>query len=161
MMRVLLLVVVALLGQASAFTLNAGALAPRRAHAVSLTMATDLRTGDMVKVISGDSKVSGTLSQSYFGLACGIHAQPCQYTSPVGARIAKSRGPMLVVAQGEVAKLLAIDKKNGKVTVEGINVRTKHVKPMKEGESGQLLKKEMPIAISNVALADEQPAAAE
>ena len=41
--------------------------------------------------------------------------------------------------------------------VEGVNVRTKHVKPMKEGETGQLLKKEMPIAISKVRLADDQP----
>ena len=55
------------------------------------------------------------------------------------------------------AKLLAIDKKKGKVVVEGVNLRTKHVKPMKEGESGSLLKKERPIAISNVALSDEQP----
>ena len=43
--------------------------------------------------------------------------------------------------------------------VEGVNVRTKHVKPMKEGETGQLLKRERPIHISNVALSDEQPAA--
>ena len=59
------------------------------------------------------------------------------------------------------AKLLAVDKKKGMVVVEGVNVRTKHVKPMKEGESGSLLKKEKPIHISNVALADEQPAEAE
>ena len=32
---------------------------------------------------------------------------------------------------------------------------------MKEGETGQLLKKERPIHISNVALSDEQPAAEE
>ena len=59
--------------------------------------------------------------------------------------------------QGTVAKLLAIDKKKGKVIVEGVNLRTKHVKPMKEGESGNILKKEMPISMSNIALADEQP----
>merc|ERR1719198_2897081 len=59
--------------------------------------------------------------------------------------------------KGETGKLLAIDLKKGKVLVEGVNVRTKHVKPMKEGETGQLLKKEMPIAISKVRLADDQP----
>ena len=59
------------------------------------------------------------------------------------------------------AKLLAVDKKKGMVVVEGVNVRTKHVKPMKEGESGSILKKEGPIHISNVALTDEQPAAAD
>ena len=54
-----------------------------------------------------------------------------------------------------------VDAKKGKVVVEGVNIKTKHVKPMKEGESGSILKKESPIAISNVKLTDEQPEAAE
>ena len=54
-----------------------------------------------------------------------------------------------------------VDAKKGKVVVEGVNIKTKHVKPMKEGESGSLLKKERPIHISNVALADVQPSASE
>ena len=45
------------------------------------------------------------------------------------------------------------------VIVEGVNVRTKHVKPMKEGETGQLLKKEMPVHISNVAFKEGAAAA--
>ena len=52
-----------------------------------------------------------------------------------------------------------IDAKKGKVVVEGVNIKTKHVKPMKEGESGSILKKESPISISNVKISDEQPAA--
>ena len=64
-----------------------------------------------------------------------------------------------IICQGTVGKLLSIDKKNMQVVVEGVNVRTKHVKPMKEGESGSLVKKEMPIHMSNVALSTEQPAA--
>ena len=64
------------------------------------------------------------------------------------------------VLQGTVGKLLSIDMKKKQVVVEGVNIRTKHVKPMKEGESGSLVKKEMPIAISNVALSDAQPAVA-
>eukprot|EP00325_Prymnesiales_sp_UTEX-LB-985_P032328 CAMPEP_0174718260 /NCGR_PEP_ID=MMETSP1094-20130205/28405_1 /TAXON_ID=156173 /ORGANISM="Chrysochromulina brevifilum, Strain UTEX LB 985" /LENGTH=124 /DNA_ID=CAMNT_0015918317 /DNA_START=30 /DNA_END=404 /DNA_ORIENTATION=+ len=74
-------------------------------------------------------------------------------------------GDMVTVISGDdkgtTAKLLAIDLKKGKVLVEGVNVRTKHVKPMKEGETGSLLKKEVSIAISNVKLSDEQPAPAE
>ena len=62
-----------------------------------------------------------------------------------------------MLAQGTSGKLLAIDLKKNKVVVEGVNVRTKHVKPMKEGETGSLLKKEVAIAISNVKLSDEQP----
>ena len=63
-------------------------------------------------------------------------------------------------SQGTTGKLLSIDSKKMQVVVEGVNIRTKHVKPMKEGESGSLVKKEMPIAISNVALSTEQPAVA-
>ena len=61
--------------------------------------------------------------------------------------------------QGTVGKVLMVDVKKGKIVVEGVNIKTKHVKPMKEGESGSILKKESPIHISNVALTDEQPAA--
>merc|ERR1719271_1653093 len=51
-----------------------------------------------------------------------------------------------------------MDKKSQAI-VEGVNVKTKHQKPMKEGESGSILKKEAPIAISNIVLADvEEPA---
>ena len=62
--------------------------------------------------------------------------------------------------KGKVGKLTKINIKKGEVVVEGINVRTKHVKPMKEGESGSLVKSERPIHISNVKLSDEQPAPA-
>merc|ERR1719484_87676 len=54
--------------------------------------------------------------------------------------------------KGSTGKVLMLDKKKGKIIVEGINVRTKHVKPMKEGESGSILKKEQPIDMSNVVL---------
>ena len=56
--------------------------------------------------------------------------------------------------KGEVGKVLFMDKKKGQVIVEGMNVRTKHIKPRKDGETGQLLKKEMPIHISNVAFSE-------
>merc|ERR1719454_1870106 len=61
-------------------------------------------------------------------------------------------------AKGTIGKLLMVDKKKGKVIVEGVNIQTKHVKPMKEGESGSILKKEAPIHISNVALSGDAPA---
>ena len=48
---------------------------------------------------------------------------------------------------GKISKVLA--KKN-QVIVEGINLRTKHVKPMKEGDTGQIVRRELPIHISNI-----------
>ena len=52
-------------------------------------------------------------------------------------------------------QVISIDSRKSKVTVEGVNMRTKHVKPTKEGETGSILKRETPIHISNVRLADD------
>jgi ribosomal protein L24 len=74
--------------------------------------ASRFRSGDQVKVISGDSK-------------------------------------------GSTGKVIRVDMKKGLVVVEGVNIRSKHVKPMKEGESGSIVKKEMAIHVSNVAPVDD------
>ena len=52
-----------------------------------------------------------------------------------------------------------VDMAKGKIVVEGVNIMTKHVKPMKEGERGSILKKERPIHISKVKVTDEAPPA--
>ena len=84
----------------------------------------------------------------------------CNASVASAPTLTRTFASLSICAQKKTGKVLSIDLKGGKVVVEGVNVRTKHVKPMKEGESGSLLKKEMPIAISNVALSDEQPAVA-
>jgi large subunit ribosomal protein L24 len=53
---------------------------------------------------------------------------------------------------GKISEVLA--KKN-QVIVEGINLRTKHVKPMKEGDTGQIVRREIPIHVSNIKLISE------
>ena len=47
-------------------------------------------------------------------------------------------------------KVIAVDAKNGKVTVEGVNIITKHAKPSAANQNGGIIQKEAPIAISNV-----------
>jgi large subunit ribosomal protein L24 len=47
-------------------------------------------------------------------------------------------------------KVLSIDRKNGRVLVEGVNIITKHVKPSQGSPDGGIIKKEAPIHISNV-----------
>ena len=47
-------------------------------------------------------------------------------------------------------KVIAVDKKDGKVTVEGVNVVTKHTKPSAANQNGGIIQKEAPIDISNV-----------
>ncbi|MBD2664501.1 50S ribosomal protein L24 [Richelia sinica FACHB-800] len=50
---------------------------------------------------------------------------------------------------GEVIKALPQDSQ---VIVKGVNIKTKHVKPQQEGESGQIITREYPIHSSNVML---------
>lgn len=56
-------------------------------------------------------------------------------------------------AVGEVKQIIKNDPKNVKVLVEGVNVKTKHVKPTQTSPGG-IEKVEAPINISNVALVD-------
>ena len=52
--------------------------------------------------------------------------------------------------KGKEGKVIAVDTKNAKVTVEGINMVTKHTKPSAANPNGGIIQKEAPIAISNV-----------
>lgn len=47
-------------------------------------------------------------------------------------------------------KVIAVDKKNGKVTVEKINMVTKHTKPSAANQNGGIIQVEAPIDASNV-----------
>ena len=60
--------------------------------------------------------------------------------------------------KGRDGKVLSVDAKNGKVTVEGINMVTKHQKPTQGNPQGGIVKSERPIDVANVMLlADGQP----
>ena len=47
-------------------------------------------------------------------------------------------------------KVLSVDKKNGRVVVEGINMLTKHTKPSAANQQGGIVNQEGAIDISNV-----------
>lgn len=47
-------------------------------------------------------------------------------------------------------KVLSVDKKNGRVVVEGINMITKHTKPSAANQQGGIVTQEGSIDISNV-----------
>ena len=47
-------------------------------------------------------------------------------------------------------KVIAVNKKDGKVLVEGVNMLTKHTKPSAENQNGGIIHQEGPIDISNV-----------
>ena len=49
-------------------------------------------------------------------------------------------------------KVLEIDRKKGRVLVEGVNMITKHAKPSAANPNGGIIQREAPIDISNVML---------
>ena len=66
------------------------------------------------------------------------------------------KGDMVKVIAGKdkdkEGKVIAVDHKNGRVTVEGVNMLTKHTKPSMTNQNGGIVTKEAPLHISNVML---------
>ena len=52
--------------------------------------------------------------------------------------------------KGKEGKILSVDKKKNRVTVEGINMITKATKPSAANQQGGLVSKEAPLDVSNV-----------
>jgi large subunit ribosomal protein L24 len=52
--------------------------------------------------------------------------------------------------KGKVGEILRAIPTQSKVIVKGVNIKTKHVKPKQEGESGRVVTIEFPIHSSNV-----------
>ncbi|MFA7507711.1 MAG: 50S ribosomal protein L24, partial [Bacilli bacterium] len=57
-------------------------------------------------------------------------------------------------SKGKTGKVLNILIKSDKVVVEGVNIVSRHTKPSNANPDGGIIKKEAPIAISNVQLVD-------
>lgn len=58
--------------------------------------------------------------------------------------------------KGTIGKITKVNAKTGQVIVEGVNIKTKHVKPKAQGETGQIMKMEFPVHHSNVQLYSEK-----
>ena len=54
--------------------------------------------------------------------------------------------------KNKIGKVLKISPRNGKILVSGINLKFKHLKPMKENGIGEIKQIEAPIHHSNVKL---------
>ncbi len=65
-------------------------------------------------------------------------------------------GDQVVVISGfhknEIGEVLRVNKKTGKIIVQGINFKFKHVKPNSINEIGEIKQMEAPIHHSNVKL---------
>jgi len=75
------------------------------------------------------------------------------------------KGDSVVVITGDdkdvtkPRKVLEVILEKGRVLVEGVNIVTKHTKPSAQNTKGGILKKEAPIAISNVMIWDAKAGA--
>ena len=69
------------------------------------------------------------------------------------------KGDMVRVIAGtsknSEGKVIAVDTKNHKVTVEGVHMIKKHVKPSMANQAGGIVEQEGPIDISNVMLLED------
>ena len=54
--------------------------------------------------------------------------------------------------KGKEGKILVVDRKKGRVIVEGVNMISKHQKPNAANQQGGIVNKEAPIDASNVML---------
>ena len=69
----------------------------------------------------------------------------------------KSGDEVVVIAgknKGSHGKVLKVNLDDDRVVVQGVNIVTKHVKPSRESPQGGIQKREAPIHLSNVMLAD-------
>jgi large subunit ribosomal protein L24 len=77
-------------------------------------------------------------------------------SAPVRYKMHVKKGDTVQVVagsdKGKVGEVLQTFPKTSKVMIKGVNVKTKHVKPQQEGESGQITTTEFPIHSSNVML---------
>lgn len=65
----------------------------------------------------------------------------------------KKDDPIVVTAgknKGQQSKITKVDRKNGQVVVESVNVVKRHSKPSQLNPEGGIIEKEMPMDISNV-----------
>ncbi|WP_404789642.1 50S ribosomal protein L24 [Altericista sp. CCNU0014] len=76
--------------------------------------------------------------------------------TPTRHKIHVKTGDTVQVISGKdkakVGEVLRVIPKKSQVVVKGVNIKTKHVKPQQEGESGQVQTYEFPIHSSNVML---------
>ena len=67
----------------------------------------------------------------------------------------KKGDTILVIAgkdKGKTAKILRSFPKEGRILVEGVNLKKKHVKPKSQGEKGQVVSIPAPMNVSNTML---------
>ena len=112
---------------------------------VTLTDNGDGTVGVTLKTLAAGDKVNIAGKQYTIG------AEAADVTKAVGT---PTKGDTVKVIAGKdkdkEGKVIAVDHKNGRVTVEGVNMLTKHTKPSMTNQNGGIVQKEAFIDASNV-----------
>ncbi len=99
-------------------------------------MAAKIKKGDLVEVIRGRSSDDKKLSARN------------------ARREAEGLEPLAPGDKGKQGRVIKVNPSEGTVLVEGVNLKTKHVRPGQSGEQGGIVTVEAPISIAKVALVD-------
>ncbi len=54
--------------------------------------------------------------------------------------------------RGKTGRVIKVDEEKGRLTVEGVNLFKKHVRPKRQSEKGEVVSVARPLAVSNVRL---------
>lgn len=85
---------------------------------------------------------------------------PKQGNAPMRHKVHVKKGDTVQVIagrdKGKVGEIVKVMPRSSQVLVEGVNIRTRHMKPQQDGESGQIVTQEFPIHSSNVMLYSEK-----
>jgi len=76
--------------------------------------------------------------------------------TPIKIRLKKGDTVMVRIGKdkGKTGKVLAVHPRENKVTVEGVNIIKKHVKPNREYPQGGIIEMTKPIWVSKVGIVD-------
>jgi len=77
-----------------------------------------------------------------------------QTTERVSLGIRKNDTVQVIAGRerGKTGKVLTVNRKDSRITIEKLNIRTKFARPTQKNPQGGTIQKEMPIHISNVQL---------
>ena len=99
-------------------------------------MAAKIRKGDLVEVVRGRTSDEGKLAARN------------------ERREAEGLAPLAPGDKGKQGRVIQVFPAEGKVLVEGVNLKTRHVRQGQDGQSGGITTVEAPISVAKVALVD-------
>lgn len=99
-------------------------------------MAAKIKKGDLVEVVRGRTSDSKKMAERN------------------ARREAEGLAPLAPGDKGKQGRVIKVNVKEGTVLVEGVNLKTRHVRQGQSGEQGGIQMIESPISIAKVALVD-------